>query len=239
MSTPAPSIPTLSVEADVFVFDVCDTLFYSNTTFDFLRFVLEQQGSRGKQAVLKALTFRWSPLFVGLVVWQKAMGGDPVKAAALRLLAGTPQEELYELGRRFVAEFLPSRRIAQTHELLTSLGRARTRVLLLSASLDPIITALAAELGKMEFVSSQLEYDVQGRCTGRLQRELTGQKQDALRQLLGAPAETVRLAVATDNFTDRELVTQAAVRYVVVHNAAAKHFWQELNPHFIEAYLQA
>jgi phosphoserine phosphatase len=239
MSTPAPSVPTLPVNADVFVFDVCDTLFYSNTTFDFLRFVLEQQGSRGKQAVLKILTARWSPLFVGLVVWQKATGGDPVKAAALRLLAGTPRKELYELGRRFVAEYLPTRRIAQTHELLAGLERPSTRVLLLSASLDPIIAALAVALGDVESVSSQLEYDANERCTGRLQQELTGRKQDALRYVLGASAATVRLAVATDNFTDRELVTQAAVRYVIVHNAAAKNFWQELNPHFIEAYLQA
>lgn len=236
MSTTAPSASAPLAEADVFVFDVCDTLFYSNTTFDFLRFVLEQQGSRSKQTVLKALTTRWSPVFVGLYAWQKVVGGDPVKDVALRLLAGTSKAELYELGRRFVAEFLPTRRIGRTHELLAGLVRPQTRVLLLSASLDPVIAALAAALGNVEFVSSQLEYDAQGRCTGHLQRELTGQKQHALHQLLGAPTEPIRLAVATDNFTDRELVTQAAVRYVVVHTAAAKQFWQELNPQFIEAY---
>ena len=234
MSNPDFSAP--SAEADVFVFDVCDTLFYSNTTFDFLHFVVAQCGSVGQRATLRALTARWSPLFVGLVVWQKLTGGDPVKAAALRLLAGIPKAELYALGRRFVAEFLPPRRIARTHELLAGLVGGHTRVLLLSASLDPVIAALAEELGHVEFVSSQLEYAADGRCTGRLQHELTGQKQHALRQVLGSGTEPARLAVATDNFTDRELVTQAAVRYVVVHNAAAKQFWQELNPQFIEAY---
>lgn len=222
--------------ADVFVFDVCDTLFYSNTTFDFLHFVMAQRGSSGQRATLKALTARWSPLFIGLAVWQKLAGGDPIKTVALRLLAGIPKTELYALGQRFVAEFLPGRRIARTHELLTGLAGGRTRVLLLSASLDPVIAALAAELGQVEFVSSQLEYDATNHCTGRLRQELTGQKQHALRQLLGEAAAPIRLAVATDNFTDRELVTQAAVRYVVVHSAAAKQFWQELNPQFIEAY---
>jgi phosphoserine phosphatase len=229
MNTPDPIAKPLG-EADVFVFDVCDTLFYSNTTFDFLRFVLAQRGSAGKQTVLKLMSAKWSPLFVGLVVWQKVTGGDPVKAVALHLLAGISRTELYELGRRFVAEFLPARRIARTHELLAGLAQTQTRVLLLSASLDPVIAALAEALGPVEFVSSQLEYDAQGNCTGRLQQELTGKK------LLTGRAEPLRLAVATDNFTDHGLVSQASVRYVVVHNAAAKQFWQGLNPEFIEAY---
>lgn len=235
MSTSTPVANPLG-EADVFVFDVCDTLFYSNTTFDFLRFVLAQRGSTGKQAVLKLVSAKWSPLFVGLVAWQKATGGDPVKAVALQLLAGIPRAELYELGRRFVAEFLPARRIARTHELLAGLAQTQTRVVLLSASLDPVIAALAAALGSIEFVSSRLEYDAQGICTGRLQQELTGQKQAALQTLLTNKGEPLRLAVATDNFTDHGLVSQAAIRYVVVHNAAAKQFWQGLNPEFIEAY---
>jgi len=235
MNTPDPVAKPLG-EADVFVFDVCDTLFYSNTTFDFLRFVLAQRGSGGKQNLLKLLSAKWSPLFVGLVVWQKVAGGDPVKAVALHLLAGISRAELYELGRRFVAEFLPARRIARTHELLAGLAQTQTRVLLLSASLDPVIAALAEALGPVEFVSSQLEYDAQGICTGRLQQELTGRKQDALQKLLTGRTEPLRLAVATDNFTDHGLVSQAAVRYVVVHNAAAKQFWQGLNPEFIEAY---
>jgi phosphoserine phosphatase len=234
MSTLAAPLPP--GEANVFVFDVCDTLFYSNTTFDFLHFVLQQQGAVGKQALLKSLTTRWSPLFVGLAVWQKVLGGDPIKTVALRLLAGTPKADLYALGQRFVAEFLPVRRIARSHELLAGLATTSTRVVLLSASLDPVIEALAEALGPVEFVSSQLEYDAQGRATGHLQRELTGQKQHALQELLGTQAEPVRLAVATDNFTDLELVTQAQVRYVVVHSAAAKQFWQKLNPQFIEAY---
>lgn len=234
MSTLAAPLPP--GEANVFVFDVCDTLFYSNTTFDFLHFVVQQQGATGKQAVLKALTTRWSPLFISLAMWQKVAGGDPIKAVALRLLTGTPKAELYALGRRFVAEFLPTRRIARSHELLAGLAASSTRVLLLSASLDPVIAALAEALGPVEFVSSQLEYDVQERATGRLQRELTGQKQHALQQLLANQTEPVRLAVATDNFTDLELVTQAQVRYVVVHSAAAKQFWQKLDPQFIEAY---
>jgi len=235
MNAPNPVAEPLG-EADVFVFDVCDTLFYSNTTFDFLRFVLAQRGSGSKQTVLKLLSAKWSPLFVGLVAWQKVAGGDPVKAAALRLLAGISRAELYELGRRFVAEFLPARRIARTHELLAGLAQTQTRVLLLSASLDPVIAALAEALGPVEFVSSQLEYDIQGNCTGRLQQELTGKKQDALQMLLTGQQKPARLAVATDNFTDHSLVSQAQVRYVVVHNAAAKQFWQGLNPEFIEAY---
>ncbi|MFD1466672.1 haloacid dehalogenase-like hydrolase [Hymenobacter caeli] len=219
-------------DVDVFVFDVCDTLFYSNTTFDYLNYVLEQKQLGGRRRWLQLLTKRWSPAYLGLAVWQKLAGGDAIKAAALRLLVGIPKEELYALGRSFLKDFLGTRKIARTHELLASSVGSRTRVVLISASLDPIIAALAVAL-EVEFVSSELDYDGRGRCTGRLRREMSGQKHHALRELAGAD---LRLAVATDNFTDRALVAGAAYRYVVVHRPADKPFWQDLGPQFIEAY---
>lgn len=224
----------ITTDIDVFVFDVCDTLFYSNTTFDYLRYVLQKKQLNSRQQWLRVLTTHWSPAYIGLAVWQKLTGGDAIKTVALRLLAGISKEELYALGREFLTDFLDTRRIGQTHELLTNLTGSSTRIVLLSASLDPIIAALATAL-EVEFISSELEYNAQQNCTGRLRRELGGQKHHALRELLGEEA-TPRLAVATDNFTDRELVASAACRYVVVHNAAAKHFWQDLTPQFIEAY---
>jgi phosphoserine phosphatase len=221
-------------EIDVFVFDVCDTLFYSNTTFDYLRFVLEQRQLSRRQQLLRLLTKRWSPAFLGLLFWQKLTGGDAIKAAALRLLTGIPKDELYSLGQLFLRDFLSNRKIARTHELLEHLASSSTRVILLSASLDPIIAALAGQL-KVEFVSSELDYDEKGCCSGRLRQELGGKKHHALRRLVGA-GTTLRLAVVTDNFTDRELVATATVRYVVVHSTGAKQFWQDLTPQFIEAY---
>ena len=226
--------PPPAADVDIFVFDVCDTLFYSNTTFDYLGYVLAQKGWRGRQQLLRLLTRRWSPAYLGLAVWQKLTGADASKAAALRLLTGLPKAELYDLGQRFLTEFLGERRIAPTHALLAGLAGTRPRVVLLSASLDPIVAAIAEALG-VEFVSSELEYDAQERCTGRLRRELGGQKHHALAELTG-PDSALRLAVATDNFTDRELVARAASRYVVVHRPEAKRFWQDLAPYFIEAY---
>lgn len=228
------TLPPPPTDVDVFVFDVCDTLFYSNTTFDFIRYVVARQQARGRQRLLQLLTRRWSPVYVGLAAWQKLTGLDAIKAAALRLLAGLPKTELYALGQQFEAEFLRGRPIAQTHALLAGLVGAGTRVVLLSASLDPIVAAIAAELG-VEFISSELAYDAQGRCTGRLRRELGGQKHRVLTELAGL-GQAPRLAVATDNFTDRELVASASSRYVVVHQPEAKGFWQDLKPHFIEAY---
>jgi len=232
MLTPLPPPPSADVE--VFVFDVCDTLFYSNTTFDYLRYVLVKKGLRSRQRVLQLLTKRWSPAYLGLAVWQKLTGTDATKAAALRLLAGLPKTELYSLGQRFREEFLGERRIAQTHALLAGLADTHVRVVLLSASLDPIVAAIAEALG-VEFKSSELEYDAQGRCTGRLRYELGGQKHHALTALAG-PDSAPRLAVATDNFTDHQLVARATSRYVVVHRPEAKRFWQDLDPYFIEAY---
>lgn len=232
---PLPPVPTPPAAPTVHVFDVCDTLFYSNTTFDFLRFVLERERDTGRLRTLQLLSRRWSPLFLGLSAWQRLRGGDPIKTAALRLLRGFSRPRLYALGEEFAAEFLESRKLARPHQLLRELqGQAGGRAVLLSASLDPVIAAIARRLGT-EFRSSELNYDAQGNCRGTLRRDLTGQKLVALAELLGSTA-LPPLTVVTDNFTDRELVTAAAHRHVVVHRAAAKQFWQDLNPDFIEAY---
>ncbi len=230
-----PASSSLSAAPTVHVFDVCDTLFYSNTTFDFIRFALERGQQGGSLRLLSLLSVRWSPLFLGLSVWQKLRGGDPIKTAALRLLKGFSRARLYQLGEEFAADFLEPLKLTRPHQLLAELGaQPGGRTVLISASLDPVIAAIARRLGT-EFKSSELEYDAQGNCLGRLRRDLTGQKLVALSELL-AGAERPALTVVTDNFTDRELVKAAAQRHVVVHRPGAKQFWQDLNPDFIEAY---
>ena len=217
---------------NVLVFDVCDTLFYSNTTYDFIAYVLKGT-SITKYYTLQALIKRSSPLAWPFMVMARVSGVDWPKKMALQLLKGLSKDELYRLGRSFLADFLNTCKIQQTHSLLTQAHPEGTQLFLLSASLDPVIAAVAESVGA-SFKSTELEYTSNGIFTGRIKKEMTGQKLAELQLLL--KNTDYRLTVATDNFTDRSLVEAAHKRYVVIYNEKGKAYWKDLSPDFIQLY---
>lgn len=217
---------------NILVFDVCDTLFYSNTTFDFIAYVLKST-SRTKYLALKALISRTSPVAWPLMVLAKLSKVDWQKKLALQLLKGITKEELYAYGRSFCQEYLNTCKIQQTHALLSQTHAEGTLLLLLSASLDPVIAAVADSVGAT-FKSTELQYDKNGVFTGEIKKEMTGQKLNELKNIL--KDSDYHLTVATDNFTDRHLVEAAHKRYVVIYNEKARAYWQDLSPEFIQLY---
>jgi phosphoserine phosphatase len=220
-------------EPELFVFDICDTLFYSNTTFDFIRFVLETRKMSGQLYWFNHYTKKSSPVFLGLAVLQKITKTDWPKKLCLKLLQGISRSELFLLGEQFEKQFLPGKIITQTHQMLEKLKAERKKVVLISASLDPVVAAIAKALN-VDFRCSELDYDKNGNFTGNLKFEMTGRKLKALQVMLSH--QTANFAVATDNFSDFGLVEAACQRYVVVYNEKALNFWQKLNPDFIKLY---
>ncbi|AMM51669.1 hypothetical protein TH61_11445 [Rufibacter sp. DG15C] len=226
-----PNFPELSNETELFVFDICDTLFLSNTTFDFIEFALGEKALTIRSLLFKLFTKRFSPIFLCLYILQKVTKVDWPKKLVLNLLKGFSKKELYTLGKLFEQRFLPSKKIEQTHQMLNNLVENHKKVVLVSASIDPVVSAIAFYLG-VPFLSSMLEYDDDGLTTGNLTFEMTGKKLENISQLLSFP--TAKFAVATDNFSDRSLVEAAHQRFVIIYNTQARLFWQELNPYFIE-----
>jgi phosphoserine phosphatase len=220
-------------EPELFVFDICDTLFYSNTTFDFIKFVLQEKRWNSKLRQFDLFTKKTSPVFVGLYFLQKFSKVDWPKKLCLRLLKGMSKKELYQFGEAFEKQFLASRMVERTHQMLNQLRKEGKSVVLLSASIDPVVAAIAKAL-EVEYRCSELAYDSLGNFTGDLQWEMTGQKLVALRKMLSS--ENAPFAVATDNFSDRGLVEAACHRIVVVYNEKALNFWQDLQPEFIKLY---
>ncbi|WP_210466231.1 HAD family hydrolase [Rufibacter roseolus] len=218
-------------EPELYVFDICDTLFYSNTTFDFIKFVLEEKKMVSKCRLFDLYTKRKSPFFLSLYLLQKLTKVDWPKKLCLKLLAGITKEELYLLGEAFENQFLVSRMIAETHQMLERLKEAGKSIVLISASIDPVVAAIASKL-KVEYRCSELHYNSRNKFTGNLSREMTGQKLIELRRMLSR--HDAPFAVATDNFSDRSLVEAACQRYVVVYNTKAVQFWQGLDAQFIK-----
>ena len=53
-------------DTSIVVFDICDTLYYSNTTFDFIHFALAELKKTTELIAFTLLTKKYSPVFLGL-----------------------------------------------------------------------------------------------------------------------------------------------------------------------------
>jgi len=212
------------------VFDVCDTLYQSNTTFDFIRFVLKEKKLSFKARLFRIFTFKYSPFFILFYLLQKITKQDICKQQCLALLKGFEQKELLELAKKFKQEDLEQKKITATHKMLQEFKQKKLPIVLLSASIDPVIQVIAEDLG-LPFLSSQISYSNQS-FDGKLRFEMTGQKQTKLEEF--GFDSTTELTVVTDNFSDKGLMTLAKNRYAVVYSEQAKTFWAPLSPNYID-----
>lgn len=208
----------------VAVFDVCDTLYYSNTTHDFIDFVARQKFSGAKRLSHRALNSRKSPLRYALILTSIATGRDLHKKFNVSLLKGIRRAELDELARQFIKEYLNTRKIKQTHAMLDELRLDGTRIVLCSSSIEPVVRQIAAELEIKDFVCTTLEFsgDV---FTGRIAREIADRKNEALKN------ETLSGEIdwaVSDNKGDAGLLATALTRRIaVVHNQKNLEFWKQ------------
>lgn len=205
------------------VFDVCDTLYFSNTTHDFVRFVVSvKQRFQTKHAILNSRFLPFRYLFIATSVY---LGSDPLRTLNVGLLKGYSRKELDKLAREFVATYLNDRKIEAVHATVRRSQAERKRIVLCSTSIDPVVAAVAGTLGDVEFISSTLEY-VDDICTGRIADDIGTSKLERLRHLgIDGPIEVAY----SDNFGDLELLSAARHAVAVVHSERKKDFWRAHN----------
>ena len=220
----------MSGQKEIVVFDVCNTLYDSNTTFDFIRYVTEKRGGKGK-AALQLISGRRSPFFVAAVVAGKLFKKDYVRELAVRLLKGIHKKEMQQLANSFYDEQLAHRGMQDVLALLKE--NRENDVWLFSNSLDPVIEAIASRLG-VSYEATQLEYDGAGRFTGRISRDMSGRKKEVFLQRFGQDARIKMMC--SDNKSDFGILQLARHPYVVVYDQHHKKYWQPLNPVFIEKF---
>lgn len=216
----------LSTQSSLFFCDVCDTLYRSNTTFDFIRFVVTKRG-RFSHLALWAISSTQSPLFYLLILLNKVTARDWPRQLALRFLRGMSSEELEQEATQFYQQYLVPR---ANREVFQYIKKPGVTAILLSSSISPVIKAIAQANG-LSYFSSELELN-DGKATGQLQMDMTGRKHEVAMKLMAERA-ILSVGVITDNYSDWELVKLADERLVVVASEAQKNFWKPLSPHFI------
>lgn len=164
MSLP-PTLRAPGVQRDpsgpvVAAFDFDGTLTRGDSLIPWLRLGLGPLGLAG--ALLRSTPW--------LLAWQlRLISNEAAKVRLLRVsLRGRSREELAGWTRRFVADRLPG---LLRPELLARLRWHQAqghRCVMVSASADVYLEAVAAALGIEHLLCSRLDWTADGRCTGRL-----------------------------------------------------------------------
>lgn len=212
------------------VFDVCDTLYYENTTFGFIDYLSRR--SVVERLAFRALTDRRSPAFWAFAVAERIVGVDISKWFALRLLRRKSEAALRLAANDYVGGVLTAKPVPQVHAKLRAHLANGDKVVLVSASLDIIVAEIASRLGT-GWMASRLDFR-DGRCEGRLVQDMTGQKLEAISALLQEGRDRSQLVVYTDNFSDRRLLEAADVAVVIVHGVDQFQKWNGMNVQFMD-----
>ena len=136
-----------------------------------------------------------------------------------------------ELNADVYAQWLLDNRKVPAVWNVVTLAIKDKHIILASASLQPIVSALAKQLG-VRFVASELESN-EGVLTGRYKSDLTGLKIQALSDLIGHDPSSSFYDAISDNITDQELLSGAKRAYVVLHKASHKERWAGLTATYI------
>jgi phosphoserine phosphatase len=180
--------------------------------------------------MFRFMTARYSPIRVTFALLERVTGRQFLKHLVVRLLTGTPVEQLEESASEYAGWLLQERRIPQVWEVLSERQQSDC-IILASASLEPVVRQLAIRM-EVRYVASALE-DRDGVLTGRYALDITGNKEQACRKKYKVTRNSVPKLVISDNLSDRPLLEKAAEAYVVLHRPSHRQRWAGLQAVFI------
>lgn len=211
------------------IVDVCGTLVRDDTTLGLLRWHFSRH-RRWRRWILEGMTARWSPAHLLVAVAEKATGMHLLKHALVRLLRGDALTDLDESAGRYADWLLAERRVERVAEVLRD-THGQGPLVLASASLDPIVRALAARLGAAYVASTLAVAD--GRCLGHYACDLTGNKMAALDAVLPRGWVEAGYLAMSDNLTDLRLLSEARQAYVVLHAERQRARWGDIDAEYL------
>ncbi|RYE25839.1 MAG: hypothetical protein EOP51_02670 [Sphingobacteriales bacterium] len=215
---------------NIALFDVCDTLYYSNTTFDFIFYYLKNH-KPDNLPKFKRLLNKGSFSFWFNIALAKFMGNDVIRNRAIKMLKGESKEALYKAGKDFTKMLTSQKKIEETHRLMESYQGNGYRIMLVSASIDPVVHNIAADLDA-KYYSTTLGYDANGICTGVIARDLTGKKYETIQAQMELDG-IEQIAAVSDNSSDRPMLAMAQQKHIVVYRETDKDVWGGMDGSFI------
>lgn len=192
----------------IYIFDICGTLFQSNTTFDFLNFFLsDDKGYQRFKKIYKTLIWRILNKIIKRIFYC-----DLTRILAVKYLKGYHKDELLKAANNFYENLLSTKKNTIIHnELNEKLNDKTSTVILASATLDFIAETIAQKLNCPTFYSTSLIYDNKGYCKGSIKDDLLGRKLKKLSGKYQRPFEEVY----TDDISDISLLINSQKQYII------------------------
>jgi HAD superfamily phosphoserine phosphatase-like hydrolase len=190
------------------VFDVCDTLYMSNTTYDFIDYYLQ---SKSLYQLLLFRICRSRPLIPLWVLLGHLYDMDIFRKFAVRLLHGAEEQYIRIKASCFVSEVLFRRENASALALMKRLQKEGYTIVLASASLLFVVEEVASVLSVSEYFACSLE-SRNGLLTGRYLHDIRGRKDCVIARRF---PNCIDLVVVTDNREDINLILKASHAWIV------------------------
>ena len=202
----------------VAVFDVCGTLYDSNTTFDFLDGYFHND--RKYQ-----LFRRFSRSLPGKIVnypFYRFFNYDIIRVIATSFLKDISEEKLQVAMKHFVYHELDSKVKIDIQKLLHQYKEEGYVIYLMSGSYSLLVEQVCQYFKADAFTGSELEM-VNSQCTGRYATDQLFNKKAVL---LEKYPDIQELVVVSDNRTDYELMKMADKGFAVCNKPKQTLFWQ-------------
>ena len=199
------------MKTKIIIFDICDTMYNSNTTFDFLDYEFkENKRYMFSRKLSKTMFFR------ALNKSLKLFTVDFTRAYFLHYLKGYSKHNLEMAVDNFFTDTLTHKKRKWVIDELTQLRNDGKTIVLVSATIDVIAKRIADEFS-VEYISSILSFrdDI---CSGRLERDLLGNKESFIN-------DDIELVV-TDNVSDLALAKKAT-RSIILSNSNNIRYWEK------------
>ncbi len=212
-----------------YLFDICGTLYHSNTTYDFLLWYHRKYHPR-KYLFCKGILSL--PSKAVLVLFSKLGISWDVRGWLIGTLGKEDKNLVYQETMIFVAEFLENKRNERVHDLLNHAKSQKSEVILVSASIYPVVSSISHSLGVRHFFATQLAEDQKGRFSGKITKDLKGEKLKILKASgFDFGRETV---IITDNLDDVDLIKMCSNAVVVSKKQNISYWTNRLihHPHY-------
>lgn len=193
-----------------FIIDVCGTLYRSNTTMDFIKF--HYSGKRWFQ-VLQKLRANRIYAYVNYLLF-RISGIDLTRIIAIHHLKGLTKEEISNMANRFYNEYLLKIKNEDVFDIIEDKRKNGLTLVIVSATLDCISKIVAENLGVKRFFSSELEYDNNDVCVGKLRSDLLGSK---LKKLISERIIPPYAGIITDNYSDADILSKTNYAHLVLY----------------------
>lgn len=212
--------------------DVCGTLVRDDTTLGLLScHFARSRRQQWRGHLLRLLTARISPARWAFVVLEKITSRHWLKHFLVSLLAGDHASELDASGAAYAIQLLDHSRVPTVWNLIDQ-AAVSGQVILASASLEPVVKALASVMGA-RYVASTLEVRA-GVLTGRYVKDITGRKEEAIIKKFGSDVMMQPYVAISDNLSDRPLLAKARHAWVVLHRESHRDRWMNLSANYVK-----